>query len=54
LEILHGDLDFNTTKRSNKEILRKIAVKESERISITRQELDALIEEAVRKDRALR
>ena len=31
LEILHGDLDFNTTKRSNKEILRKIAVKESER-----------------------
>jgi L-fuculose-phosphate aldolase len=30
------------------------AVKESERISITRQELDALIEEAVRKDRALR
>jgi len=31
LEILHGDLDFNITKRSNKEILRKIAVKESER-----------------------
>ena len=31
LEILHSDLDFNTTKRSNKEILRKIAVKESER-----------------------
>ena len=31
LEILHGDLDFNTTKRSNKEILRKIVVKESER-----------------------
>lgn len=31
LEILHGDLDFNTTRRSNKEILRKIAVKESER-----------------------
>ena len=31
LEILHGDLDFNTTKRSNKDILRKIAVKESER-----------------------
>ena len=31
LEILHGDLDFTTTKRSNKEILRKIAVKESER-----------------------
>lgn len=31
LEILHGDLDFNPTKRSNKEILRKIAVKESER-----------------------
>ena len=31
LEILHGDLDFNPTKRSNKDILRKIAVKESER-----------------------
>lgn len=31
LEILHGDLDFNPTKRSNKEILRKIAVKESQR-----------------------
>ena len=31
LEIMHGDLDFNTTKRSNKEILRKIVVKESER-----------------------
>ena len=31
LEILNGDLDFNPTKRSNKEILRKIAVKESER-----------------------
>ena len=31
LEILHGDLDFNPTKRNNKEILRKIAVKESER-----------------------
>ena len=30
-EILHGDLDFNPTKRGNKEILRKIAVKESER-----------------------
>ncbi|KAF9652874.1 kinase-like protein [Thelephora ganbajun] len=31
LEILHSDLDFNTNKRSNKEILRKIAIKESER-----------------------
>ena len=31
LEILHGDLDFNPTKRSNKEILRRIALKESER-----------------------
>ena len=31
LEILHGDLDFSTTKRSNSEILRKIVVKESER-----------------------
>lgn len=31
LEILHGDLDFSTTKRSNKEILRKIVLKESER-----------------------
>ena len=31
LEIMHGDLDFNPTKRSNKEILHKIAVKESER-----------------------
>lgn len=31
LEILHGDLDFNPTKRSNKEILRRIAIKESER-----------------------
>jgi hypothetical protein len=31
LEILHSDLDFNPNKRSNKEILRKIAVKESER-----------------------
>jgi len=31
LEILHGDLDFSVTKRSNKEVLRKIAVKESER-----------------------
>lgn len=31
LEILHGDLDFNTVKRSNREILRKIAVRENER-----------------------
>jgi len=31
LEILHSDLDFNTAKRSNKEILHKIAIKESER-----------------------
>ena len=31
MEILHGDLDFNATKRSNKEILRKIVVKENER-----------------------
>ena len=31
LEILHGDLDFNIAKRSNREILRKIAVRENER-----------------------
>jgi phosphatidylinositol 4-kinase B len=31
LEILHGDLDFDATKRNNKDILRKMVVKESER-----------------------
>jgi hypothetical protein len=31
LEILHADLDFNPIKRSNREILRKIAVRENER-----------------------
>jgi hypothetical protein len=36
LEILHGDLDFNSAKRSNKEILRRMAVKESERTGASR------------------
>lgn len=31
IEVLHGDLDFDPTKRSNKEILKKIVVKENER-----------------------
>lgn len=31
IEILHGDLDFDPSKRSNKEVLKKIVVKEHER-----------------------
>ncbi|GJE90828.1 kinase-like protein [Phanerochaete sordida] len=31
IEILHGDLDFDPAKRSNKEVLKKIVVKENER-----------------------
>ncbi|THG99765.1 hypothetical protein EW026_g2636 [Hermanssonia centrifuga] len=31
IEILHGDLDFDPAKRGNKEILKKIVVKENER-----------------------
>ncbi|KAI0690043.1 kinase-like protein [Cytidiella melzeri] len=31
IEILHGDLDFDPMKRSNKEVLRKIVAKENER-----------------------
>lgn len=31
IEILHGDLDFDSLKRSNKEVLKKIVVKENER-----------------------
>jgi phosphatidylinositol 4-kinase B len=31
IEILHGDLDFDPIKRSNKEVLKKIVVKENER-----------------------
>ncbi|KAI0934139.1 hypothetical protein AcV5_006082 [Taiwanofungus camphoratus] len=31
IEILHGDLDFDPAKRSNKEILKKIILKEAER-----------------------
>lgn len=31
IEILHGDLDFDPVKRSNKEVLKKIVVKENER-----------------------
>lgn len=31
IEILHGDLDFEPNKRSNKEVLKKIVIKEEER-----------------------
>lgn len=31
IEILHGDLDFDPPKRSNKEVLKKIVAKENER-----------------------
>jgi len=31
IEILHGDLDFDPAKRNNREILKKIVLKESER-----------------------
>jgi phosphatidylinositol 4-kinase B len=31
IEILHGDLDFDPNKRSNKEVLKKIVMKENER-----------------------
>ena len=31
IEILHGDLDFDSLKRSNKEVLKKIVIKENER-----------------------
>ncbi|KAJ3523791.1 hypothetical protein NM688_g8667 [Phlebia brevispora] len=31
IEVIHGDLDFDPTKRNNKEILKKIVVKENER-----------------------
>lgn len=31
IEILHADLDFDPAKRSNKEILKKIVIKENER-----------------------
>ncbi|KZT09426.1 kinase-like protein [Laetiporus sulphureus 93-53] len=31
IEILHGDLDFDPAKRNNKEILKKIVLKEAER-----------------------
>ena len=31
IEILHADLDFDPAKRSNKEVLKKIVVKENER-----------------------
>lgn len=36
LEIIHGDLDFDPRKRNNKEILRKMAVKESEKAGASR------------------
>ncbi|KAI0079941.1 kinase-like protein [Panus rudis PR-1116 ss-1] len=36
IEILHGDLDFDPVKRSNREILKKIVVKESERKGASR------------------
>ena len=31
IEIIHGDLDFDPLKRGNKEVLKKIVVKENER-----------------------
>ncbi|EKM55562.1 uncharacterized protein PHACADRAFT_95175 [Phanerochaete carnosa HHB-10118-sp] len=36
IEILHGDLDFDPFKRNNKEVLKKIVVKENERKGASR------------------
>ncbi|GLB34940.1 putative PI3 PI4-kinase family protein [Lyophyllum shimeji] len=36
IEILHDDLDFEPTKRSNKEVLKKIVIKEDERKGTSR------------------